>query len=173
MRKMSTTRVDMRRLTYYTCPPQAWRPGPRGTAFFPGPEAQVNSSTGFIGLDSPGNVGSITMGFHGQGWPAYDGPPFRYQHGIYADSKKSHHRGYVDTGSVSIAELNDYGLLWTKDRVVWTFNGRVVHEFTKAEDIPSMPMYLRLHSRTGFGDRMPSGSSFTAQFRRFRFKPVT
>jgi hypothetical protein len=141
-------------------------------AFFPGPEAQVNSSTGFIGLDSSGNVGSITMGFHGKGWPGYDGPPYKYQHGIYADSTKSHHREYTDTGKRSIAEMNTYGLLWTKDKVEWSFNGEIVRTFDKAKDVPQMAMGLRLHSRTGYGDEFVEGGSFTAQFRSFRFTPL-
>ena len=36
--------------------------------FFPGGADDVNASTGFIGWISDGNVGSITIGFHGLGW---------------------------------------------------------------------------------------------------------
>ena len=54
--------------------------------WFPGEAARVRTSTGFIGLDSPSNEASITMGFHGLGWLGGNGEgPHRYQHGIYAD----------------------------------------------------------------------------------------
>ena len=57
--------------------------------WFPGSEESVSTATGFIGLDSDGNEASITMGFHGDGWPTSGEGSHKYQHGIYADVKDS------------------------------------------------------------------------------------
>jgi beta-glucanase (GH16 family) len=94
--------------------------------WFPGDNSTVSSATGFIGLDANGNEASITMGFHGNGWRKADEGEFKYQHGIYADVSKSHNRDYTTTGNVSIAkDFNTYGLLWSKEKVEWSFNGQV------------------------------------------------
>eukprot|EP00947_MAST-08B_sp_MAST-8B-sp1_P006290 g6290.t1 len=93
--------------------------------WFPGTKANVSTATGFIGLDADGNVASITMGFHGDGWLGGHGEgAHKYQHGIYADVKKSHNREYTETDT-SLDQFNTFGLLWSPQRVVWSFNGRV------------------------------------------------
>merc|ERR1712187_383592 len=67
--------------------------------WFPGAAADVSTATGFIGLDSAGNEASITMGFHGDGWPKAKEGSHKYQHGIYAENGKGadHHREYTET----------------------------------------------------------------------------
>eukprot|EP00931_Biecheleriopsis_adriatica_P097098 TRINITY_DN70860_c0_g1_i1.p1 TRINITY_DN70860_c0_g1~~TRINITY_DN70860_c0_g1_i1.p1 ORF type:complete len:262 (-),score=25.98 TRINITY_DN70860_c0_g1_i1:32-817(-) len=139
--------------------------------WFPGSTADVSTATGFIGLDSNGNEASITMGFHGEGWPKSDEGSRKYQHGIYAHVNENHNRAYTET-DVSIADsLNTYGLLWTPTKVLWSFNGRVVRTFTQDSAIPKIPMQLRLHTRSGYGNKMPIDASFYAQFAKFEYQP--
>lgn len=142
--------------------------------WFPGPSSVVSTATGYIGLDSSANDASITMGFHGEGWPMDNAGSHRYQTGIYADnSKGTSHNGEVLATDVSIADsLCTYGLLWSPSRVEWSFNGKVVRTFTNASRIPSIKMKLRLHSRSGYADKMPSNASFTAQFTKFEYQPL-
>lgn len=141
--------------------------------WFPGGSDVVSTATGFIGLDSDSNEASITMGFHGDGWPKSSEGSHKYQTGIYASVSESHNREYTDT-DVSIADrLNTYGLLWTKSKVVWSFNGKIVRTVTDASIIPSIPMKLRLHTRSGYGAKMRSSATFQAQFTKFEFQPVS
>lgn len=143
--------------------------------WFPGASADVSTATGFIGLDSNGNEASITMGFHGDGWPKENEGSHKYQHGIYATNSKgtSHNRGYTTT-DVSIADnLCTYGLLWSPSKVEWRFNGKVVRTVTDQSIIPSIKMHMRLHSRSGDGVTMPKGSTFTAQFTKFEYQPLS
>lgn len=142
--------------------------------WFPGPKALVQSATGFIGLDSSDNVASITLGFHGLGCPK--GPPlgpFGFQHGAYANVSRSHHQGYTDTGSVNLATtFNEYAIEWTPKGVVWSFNGAEVASMTKADDVPGIPMRVRLHTRSGWNSLMPPPpASFVAQFKSFSYTP--
>lgn len=127
---------------------------------------------GFIGLDSHKNEASITMGFHGDGWPKSGEGSRKYQTGIYADVAKSHNQEHTTT-PVSIADqFNTYGLLWTKSRVVWTFNGAVVRSVDDPSIIPAIKMAPRLHSRSGFCNKMSVNGSFVAQFLSFSYEPV-
>merc|ERR1711924_241809 len=88
------------------------------------------------------------------------------------DKGTSHNRKYTET-DVSMADnLCTYGLLWSPTKVEWSFNGKVVRTVTDASIIPSIKMQFRLHTRSGYGDRMPADASFTAQFTRFEFKPL-
>ena len=124
------------------------------------PANSVDTATGFIGLDANGNVASITMGFHGAGWLGGNGEgPHRYQHGIYANVKKSHNREYTNTSADISVGLHTYGLLWTKDKVEWRFDGRVVRTVTDKSVIPFQPMQLRLHTRSGYCNKMKVGDS--------------
>jgi hypothetical protein len=132
----------------------------------------VSTATGFIGLDSAGNEASITMGFHGDGWPTADEGQFKYQHGIYADVKKTHNRDYTETTPVSLRKFNTFGLIWTPEKVEWLFNGKVVRSFTDKDNIPSIKMKLRLHTRSGYNNLMDPGSSFQASFRSFEIHPI-
>lgn len=142
--------------------------------WFPGPASAVSTATGYIGLDSPANDASITMGFHGEGWPLGNAGSYSYQTGVYADnSRGTSHNGEVLNTTVSIADnLYTYGLLWSPNRVEWSFNGKVVRTFTNSSRIPTRKMKLRLHSRSGFADQMPSDASFTAQFEKFEYEPL-
>eukprot|EP00054_Salpingoeca_dolichothecata_P016716 m.98590 g.98590 ORF g.98590 m.98590 type:complete len:264 (+) comp22112_c0_seq1:136-927(+) len=140
--------------------------------WFPGTEKTVSSATGFIGLDAPNNEASITMGFHGLGWPKDEEGPFRYQHGIYADVKEDHNRGYTNT-TVNIADnFNTYNLVWTKEQVIWSFNGDPVRVFQEKKEIPSIAMNLRLHTRSGYTNLMPEGATFEAYFLSFEYSPL-
>merc|ERR1712070_261442 len=99
-------------------------------------------------------------GFHGDGWPKVGEGSHKYQHAIYADVHESHNREYTET-EVSIADsLNTYGLLWTPSKVEWSFNARVVRTFTQSSAIPKIPMKLRLHTRSGYGDKMPADATY-------------
>jgi beta-glucanase (GH16 family) len=110
----------------------------------------VETSTGFIGLDSNNNMASITMGFHGAGWLGGNGlGTHRYQHGIYSNVTMTHNREYTNTTVDITAGLHEYGLLWSKDKVEWSFDGRVVRTVTDASIIPFQQMQLRLHTRSG------------------------
>ena len=115
--------------------------------WFPGAEAEVKTSTGFIGLDSSGNEASITMGFHGSGWLGGNGEgAHRYQHGIYAHVKQAHNREYTNTTADISTEFHRYGLLWTPTLVEWRLDGVVVRRVTDSTIIPAIAMNLRLVS---------------------------
>ena len=133
----------------------------------------VDTSTGFIGLDANNNIASITMGFHGAGWLGGNGEGgHRFQHGIYSNVKDSHNRGYTNTTVDITTGLHEYGVMWSKNKVEWRFDGRVVRTVTDASVIPFQPMQLRLHTRSGYCDRMRIGDSFSATFRSFSYSPV-
>merc|ERR1711966_169547 len=131
----------------------------------------TSTATGFIGLDSPHNTASITMGFHGEGWQKGPEGKRNYQMGIYADVNLHHNQERVDVAADLSSQMNTFGLLWTPDEVVWSFNGEVVRKHKVKSEIPQIPMQLRLHSRSGFGDEMTNGASFTASFERFEYEP--
>ena len=141
--------------------------------WFPGPTADVQSATGFIGLDSPDNVASLTQGFHGAGCPKGGPWPLGYQIGGYANVNRSHHQRDVST-AVSVADTyNVYTVVWEKGRVTWYFNGVLVDSMTKAEDVPAVPMYLRLHSRSGWNNVLPRSPqpAFQAFIKSFSYTP--
>ena len=68
--------------------------------------------------------------------------------------------------------LHEYGLLWSKDKVEWRFDGRIVRTVTDPSIIPFQPMQLRLHTRSGYCDHMKTGDAFTATFRSFSYTPL-
>ena len=141
--------------------------------WFPGSQGTVQTATGFIGLDAPGNEASITMGFHGVGWLGGHGEgPHRYQHGIYADVRKSHNRMYTDVAADISAGFHQYGLLWTPSLVEWFFDGASVRKVTNASIIPQIGMQLRLHTRSGYCGHMAPNTSFQATFQSFSYEPV-
>ena len=148
------------------------------------PYFALNTSTAFIGLDSASNSASITMGFHGAGWlgntlsPSANktAGPHQFQTGVYCCGHHGRDRGRVpliNTTEDMSASFNQYGLLWTPDLVEWRFNGAVVLRFTNKSNIPSEHMQLRLHTRSGYCDRMPPGASFNASFKSFSYTPYT
>jgi len=135
--------------------------------------SSLETSTGFIGLDSPKNEASITMGFHGPGWlGGYGENNHRYQHGIYAHVKDGHNREYTNTTADMSASFHRYGLLWTPTLVEWRFDGAVVRRVTDTSIIPQIKMQLRLHTRSGYCDKMAVGASFNATFSEFSYQPV-
>jgi hypothetical protein len=140
--------------------------------WFPGAQANVQSATGFIGLDGPNNVASITQGFHGKGCPKGTEGEFAYQHGVYADVAKSHHQQDINVSRSLAEDFNTFGLLWEPSRVVWSFNGAPMATFEKASDIPQVPLFLRLDSRAGWQSLMPADASFTAAFTLFEYTPL-
>lgn len=140
--------------------------------WFPGVQADVQSATGFIGLDGPNNIASITQGFHGKGCPKGTEGEFAYQHGVYADVTKSHHQQDITVTRSLAEDFNTFGLLWTPTQVVWSFNGVPMDVFTKASDIPQVPLVLRLDSRAGWQSLMPAGASYTATFLFFEYTPL-
>ena len=105
--------------------------------WFPGPQASVYTATGFIGLDEPSNTASITMGFHGTGFPDPKKPgtgAHKYQHGIYGNNSLhlGHNREYTSTTVDMSQTFNSYALIWTPTFVTWLFNGKPVRNFTDA-----------------------------------------
>ncbi len=140
--------------------------------FFPGGERNVSSATGFIGLDAAGNKASITMGFHGDGWFNEGEGAHKYQHGIYADVKKTHNREYTTTKASLADSFNTFGLLWTAERVEWRFNGKVVRTVDDPNIIPSLPMQMRLHSRSGDARSLSPNATFVAEFLSFQYAPM-
>ena len=133
----------------------------------------LETSTGFIGLDAPGNEASITMGFHGAGWLGGNGEGnHRYQHGIYAHEKDAHNREYTNTTADMSTSYHRYGLLWTPTLVEWRFDGAVVRRVTDTSIIPKVEMQLRLHTRSGYCNKMVAGTSFNASFSEFTYDPV-
>ena len=105
--------------------------------WFPGPQSSVYTATGFIGLDEPSNTASITMGFHGTGFPDPNKPgtgAHKYQHGIYGNNSQhlGHNREYTSTAVDMSQTFNSYALIWTPTFVTWLFNGKPVRNFTDA-----------------------------------------
>ena len=139
--------------------------------WFPGTVAMVRSATGFIGLDSAGNEGSITFGFHGGGSPATGTGPHGFQLGAYRDVAPSHHRQVVATAEDLSATFNAFNVLWTPTAVTWSINGRIVATMDKADDVPNEPMNLRLDSRSGWINLFPEGASFESTFLSFEYYP--
>ena len=145
--------------------------------FFPGDAAEVNTSTAFIGLDSPSNQASITMGFHGDGWLGGKGRgKHGYQLGVYARNERGVPRPHVPLINTTVdisRTFNTYGLLWTPTLVEWRFNGEVVARYANASNIPYQHMQLRLHTRSGYCGIMPAGASFNATFKSFAYNDVS
>ena len=140
--------------------------------WFPGSRASVQSATGFIGLDGPQNVASITQGFHGKGCPKGTEGEFAYQHGVYADVSRSHHQTDINVTRSLAEDFNTFGLLWEPTRVVWSFNGVPMDTFTKQADIPQVPLVLRLDSRAGWQSLMPADATYNATFLLFEYTPL-
>ena len=142
--------------------------------WFPGPEAAVASATGFIGLDSPDNVASITLGFHGEGSPQTGTGKHGFQLGCYRNLSRSHHQHIVSTTEDLSASFNVFNVLWTPSEVVWSINGREVYSMDKFDDVPDQPMMLRLDSRSGWIDDelFPPGASFDATILSFEYAPL-
>ena len=68
--------------------------------------------------------------------------------------------------------FNTFGLLWTPEIVEWRFNGKVVRTVDDPTIIPSLPMQLRLHSRSGDAASMPDDATFVAEFLYFEYAQV-
>jgi len=138
--------------------------------WFPGSSSSLKTSTGFIGLDSPGNEASITMGFHGAGWlGGNDEGNHKYQHGIYSNVKDGHNREYTTTSKDLSTGFHTYGLLWTSTLVEWRLDGVVVRRVNDTSIIPQIPMQLRLHTRSGYCNKMVTGATFNASFNYFEY----
>lgn len=141
--------------------------------WFPGSVEQVSTATGFIGLDSEGNKASITMGFHGAGWSGDDAFGSKFQTALYASVSDPHLREYTSVAPASVAEeFHEYEVEWTKQHVVWRFDGKVVRKVTNKGNIPTIAMKPRLHTRSGYCDLMPAGGSLVANIKSFEFTAV-
>ena len=139
--------------------------------WFPGPEASVKSATGFIGLDSAANEGSITMGFHGEGSPQTGTGKNGFQLGSYRNISRSHHQQIINTTEDLSTTFNTFHVLWTPTSVTWSLNNRVVYVMDKLDDVPNERMQLRLDSRSGWIDQFDKGTSFQASFQSFEYTP--
>ena len=112
------------------------------------------------------------MGFHGDGWPTAHEGSHKYQTGIYAHVKDGHNRKYISTDTSIADSFHTYGLYWGPDKVVWTFDGKVVRTVDDKSIVPQIKMKPRLHSRSGYCNKMPKDASFTASFLSFTYEPV-
>lgn len=140
--------------------------------FFPG-KKDVRSATAFIGLMSPGNVGSITIGFHGYGWKGESNWDKKFQCARYSDKSQDHERKIFNIG-VSVAEqYNTYNLIWTSDRIVWSVNGVTIRTEKDASVIPQFPMTPRLHTRSGYNSEFTPGDSYQSFFKYWSYTPLT
>lgn len=140
--------------------------------WFSGAQADVMSATGFIGLDSPANEGSITLGFHGEGSPQMGTGRHGFQLGAYRNVSRSHHQQIIHTTEDLSASFNTFNVEWQPDSVTWRFNGRVVYVLDKLIDVPNQAMRLRLHSRSGWVNLMPNNASFQSMFLSFEYAPL-
>ena len=131
------------------------------------------TATGFIGLDSPGNEASITIGFHGSGWDGDADFGRKFQTALYKDVSKPHHREYVTApgGRRIDSQANEFTVEWRPDVVRWWLNGVVVRAVTDKAQIPAVAMQLRLHSRSGYCNRLSGDDSFQASVLSFEYKP--
>jgi beta-glucanase (GH16 family) len=84
---------------------------------------------------------------------------------------RSHHQQIINTTEDLSATFNTFNVLWTPTAVVWSINGRAVFTMDKADDVPNMPMALRLDSRSGWIDLFPASASFDASFLSFEYTP--
>ena len=85
---------------------------------------------------------------------------------------KSHNREYTDTAADISDGFHTYGLLWTPSLVEWFFDGKSVRRVTDVTIIPKVGMQLRLHTRSGYCDKMDVAATFSATFRSFSFSPT-
>lgn len=92
--------------------------------------------------------------------------------GIYDDVAKSHNQEHTATPVSITDQFNIYSLLWTKSRVVWTFNNAIVRSVDDPSTIPAIAMAPRFHSRSGFCNKMPVSGSFIVQFLSFSYEPM-
>ena len=144
--------------------------------WFPGTQNNVNTSTGFIGLDSPTNIGSITFGFHGKGWLGHDKGADDFSHefqtALYSNVTDPHNREYIKTPDTDLADdFNIFQTIWHPDKVEWTLNGKTVRKVTNVSIIPNLEMNLKLHTRSGYCHTMPVDDSFYAQITYFEYTP--
>jgi len=66
------------------------------------------------------------------------------RHGHHPSSGTSY-----DTGEDLSAGFHTYGLDWQADHVTWYFDGTVIKNFTKVNDIPHTPMYVIVNLAVG------------------------
>eukprot|EP01084_Bolivina_argentea_P168034 291497_1 len=138
--------------------------------WFPGPAINVNTSTGYIGLDA--EPSSITFGFHGKGWQNGQDYSHEFQSDCYRNAKEGHSPMVVKTPNTDLADnINTYELIWNVDQVVWKVNGDTKRTVTDKSIIPNISMKARLHSRSGYCNEMPKNDTFYCQVTYFEYIP--
>lgn len=147
--------------------------------WFPGHSTDVRSGSGFIGLFGSG-AGSITFIFHGKGWDDGSGADFTniFQSEVYrtGQGKNKVNTELDSAGALDTRDFHDFELEWKPDRVHWRVDGvlrRTWHP-ESADTIPSKPMQLRLHQRSGFCyTQMPADATLISEFASFSYTPLT
>eukprot|EP01084_Bolivina_argentea_P212545 361258_1 len=126
------------------------------------PISNSNTTTGegFIGFDSKGNEGSITIGFHGDDKPW----PYQFTTDTYANVSNTHQEVLINTTESLSGQFNTFEIIWTQNNIQWIFNNKMVREETDKQWIPQMPMVLRLHDRSQNCPEMAADNIFLAKF---------
>ena len=139
--------------------------------WFPGTTQNVSTSTGFIGLDSNGNVASIVFGFHGNGW---DNEEFshNFQTDLYANESNGHNKIVYNTTFSLATQFNEFKLEWKPNEVNWYINGMLYRNVLNTNIIPNIVMQARLHTRSGYCNEMNLDNSFYAQIVSFQYQPL-
>jgi beta-glucanase (GH16 family) len=135
--------------------------------WYPGDVDVVKSAEGYIGIMGPGNTDCIYFGFNGAG----EGGKDKFKTTSYAKKKHDNVADIQCPKSLS-QTLNTFTMVWTKTKIDWYLDHKLVRTETNQANIPTVKMNLRLHSRSGNCKTMASGKSFQALFRSMTYVPL-
>jgi hypothetical protein len=129
------------------------------------PKSPDEHPEGYIGWIGSGGAASMFFGFGNNA--------HQIKTNTYADkSKDGDDEKYVQTPDTNLATaLNLFTFVWSKDKIEWKLNGKVVRTETNTKYIPTVPMTQRLHSRSGDATKMKQGDSFKAMFTFYEYIP--
>merc|ERR1712080_146969 len=114
-----------------------------------------------------GNDDGITFGFSGMGEEGKN----KFKTVIYANGRDQV-KEYIQSNSSLSENFNEFGYYWSKSKVMWYLNGEVVRIMTDTAHIPTVPMQLRLHSRSSNCVDMKKGASFQSFFLSMTYNPL-
>ena len=126
----------------------------------------TSTGEGFIDMETNGNNGAITFGFHGDDneWP-YVMTTNSYKN----ISKYGHKEIIINTSNINLAlDFNKFQIIWTKDYIEWILNDETVRTETNKSYIPNESMIFRLHDRSQNCPEMEINNTFFAQFTYFQ-----
>jgi beta-glucanase (GH16 family) len=135
--------------------------------WFPGTDDVVKTGEGYIDWLGGGNKDGVTFGFSGLGEEGKN----KFKTVVYAGGR-SQVREYVQSNSSLSENFNTFGYYWSKSKVIWYLNGKVVRTYTDEAHIPTVSMQLRLHSRSGDCVEMKKKASFETYFLSFSYDPL-